>query len=458
MENALTGIGVSETAALIAEASDIVLLIDPDGVIVDYADSGDLIVGRIPESPLCRRWTELVTVESRPKVEEILESARIGAAQRWRQINLFENSSSDIPVSFKAICLSDKGTTLAFGRDMSPIAANQQRLVDAQLALERESARFRHAETRYRILFRNSAEAVLVLDDDTESVVEANDSAHALLGKVGQSLVAKSLADAFDGFDPNLVRVLLAKARSAAHRDVTDALHYAESGTLLATARFVRQEPASFIIVRIAASGADGAIGQVARSDIADRLIDALPDAILLTDERGRVIRANSEFQLLAQLSSEEQVRGHSISRWLGRSGTDANVLLSNLQKHGRLQNFGTTITGEMGAEARVEISSAAVRESNGTSLAFVIRNVDQRLFPALKVDDMPEPRDKLVELIGQLTLKQIVQQTTDEIERLCMEAALMLTGNNRAAAAELLGLSRQSFYLKLRRHGFGDK
>ncbi|MEE4239647.1 MAG: helix-turn-helix domain-containing protein, partial [Anderseniella sp.] len=30
-------------------------------------------------------------------------------------------------------------------------------------------------------------------------------------------------------------------------------------------------------------------------------------------------------------------------------------------------------------------------------------------------------------------------------------------TGNNRASAADLLGLSRQSFYIKLRRHGLLD-
>ena len=45
----------------------------------------------------------------------------------------------------------------------------------------------------------------------------------------------------------------------------------------------------------------------------------------------------------------------------------------------------------------------------------------------------------------------------TDLIERMCIEAALELTGDNRASAAELLGLSRQSLYIKLRRFGIGD-
>ncbi len=49
------------------------------------------------------------------------------------------------------------------------------------------------------------------------------------------------------------------------------------------------------------------------------------------------------------------------------------------------------------------------------------------------------------------------MRQSTDVVEKLCIEAALNLTGDNRASAAELLGLSRQSLYSKLRRHDLGD-
>ena len=36
-------------------------------------------------------------------------------------------------------------------------------------------------------------------------------------------------------------------------------------------------------------------------------------------------------------------------------------------------------------------------------------------------------------------------------------EAALKLTGDNRASAADMLGTSRQSLYVKMHRHGLGD-
>ncbi len=55
------------------------------------------------------------------------------------------------------------------------------------------------------------------------------------------------------------------------------------------------------------------------------------------------------------------------------------------------------------------------------------------------------------------MSLKEIVRESTDLIERLCIEAALAYTGDNRASAAEVLGLSRQSLYSKLHRHGLGN-
>ncbi len=70
---------------------------------------------------------------------------------------------------------------------------------------------------------------------------------------------------------------------------------------------------------------------------------------------------------------------------------------------------------------------------------------------------ELPRTVEHFAELVGRVPLKNLVRETTDLIERLCIEAALELTGDNRASAAEMLGLSRQGFYAKLRRYGLGD-
>jgi len=60
---------------------------------------------------------------------------------------------------------------------------------------------------------------------------------------------------------------------------------------------------------------------------------------------------------------------------------------------------------------------------------------------------------ESVVELIGRESLRDIVAKTTDVVEKMCIETAVELTSNNRVAAAEMLGLSRQSLYVKLRKY-----
>ena len=47
--------------------------------------------------------------------------------------------------------------------------------------------------------------------------------------------------------------------------------------------------------------------------------------------------------------------------------------------------------------------------------------------------------------------------ETTDVIETICIQTAIETTNNNKAAAAEMLGLSRQSLYVKLHKYGLVD-
>lgn len=87
-----------------------------------------------------------------------------------------------------------------------------------------------------------------------------------------------------------------------------------------------------------------------------------------------------------------------------------------------------------------------------------MIRNVERRLSAQPRAThELPRSVEQLTELVGRVPLKDLVRETTDVIERLCIEAALELTNDNRASAAEILGLSRQSLYVKLRRYGLGD-
>src|SRR5262249_44198601 len=147
-----------------------------------------------------------------------------------------------------------------------------------------------------------------------------------------------------------------------------------------------------------------------------------------------------------------------NIDRWIGKSSVDFGILLSNLRQHRSLKLFSSVVRSEHSSPVDVEISAVALGSQDDPSLGFVIRNVGRRSGSDLgSPGEIPRSREQLAELIGRVPLKELVRETTDVIERMCIEAALKLTGDNRATAAELLGLSRQSLYVKLRRFGLAD-
>jgi transcriptional regulator PpsR len=188
------------------------------------------------------------------------------------------------------------------------------------------------------------------------------------------------------------------------------------------------------------------------------RLVHSAPDCLVVTDLDGRVLSANAAFVELAQLATEEQVRGETLDRWLGRTGVDLSVLISNLRQRGAVRLFATTLRGEYGAVTDVEISATMVSQADQPFLGFTIRDVGRRLASESRNHrELPRSVGQLTELVGRVPLKDIVGETTDLIEQLCIEAALELTRDNRASAAEMLGLSRQSLYVKLRRYGLGN-
>ena len=58
-----------------------------------------------------------------------------------------------------------------------------------------------------------------------------------------------------------------------------------------------------------------------------------------------------------------------------------------------------------------------------------------------------------IMKLVGSAPLKELVADTNDIVEKICIETALKMTKNNRVATAEMLTLSRQSLYVKLRKY-----
>lgn len=457
-EKSLGGLDAEATATLVATAADIVLILNAKGVIKDIAVGNEDLAGEEWGSWVGRKWTDIVTIESRPKVEALLKGAADQETPRWRQLNHPSSIGDDLPILYNAVSVGDSKRVVAVGRELRAIASLQQRLVDAQQSMEREYERLRNAETRYRLLFQIASEAVLIVDTATLKVVEANPAAAELLSQAPEKVVGGAFWRVFQTAYRKPIEAYLATVEATGEADgIVVRSRTGETDCALSAALF-RQDDSTFFLVRLT-SREEERSGALTReqSHLLD-VIEQVPDGFVVTDMEGRVLTANQAFLDLAQLVTERQVLGHHLDRWLGRSGVDINVLVSKLREHGTVKFFATKMQGEYGATADVEISGVAVLSGDHPCLGFTFRNVGRRLpAPSAKTSALPRSVEHLTELVGRVPLKQVVQETTDMIERLCIEAALELTGDNRASAAEVLGLSRQSLYSKLHRHGLGE-
>ena len=447
--------------ALLGAANDLTLVVDDGGRLRDFACALDDLAPEEFAHWVGKPVLDVVTQDTRHKVQDLLdEGARPGSTPgRRRQVNALLASGRELPLLLSVARLPT-GLRALCARDLRATAALQQRLVDAQQAMERDYWRFRHAETRYRHLFQVASEAVLVIDANTQRILEANPAAARLVGDGGaQGLVGELFPLGVDARSKEALNNLLAGVRATGRADHGRAELLQARGEVLVSVSTYRQDNVSHFLVRMSQAAPD-LLDQPApsTSSMLLKLVQSVPDCLVVTDLDGRVLSANTAFIELAQLTTEEQVRGETLDRWLGRTGVDLSVLISNLRQRGAVRLFATTLRGEYGAVTDVEISATMVPHGERPFLGFTIRDVGRRLTAEARGrKELPRSVGQLTELVGRVPLKDIVGETTDLIEQLCIEAALELTRDNRASAAEMLGLSRQSLYVKLRRYGVGD-
>ena len=445
-------------AQLITAAADIALVIDDKGAVRDLAIGESELASQVGEV-IGKPWVETVAPDSRVKVEQLLSEATARSMTRSREVNQRIGSDRDVPIRYSAVRLGTPGHVLAIGRDLRSIANLQQQLVSAQQSMEREYARLRHAETRYRLLFQIASEAVLIVNTTSYKVSEANPAAGQLLEDSPQRVIGQPLSAFFAKDRWSEIQTLLGSVRVAGWAEEMST-RLSGGREVVVSASLFRQDNASLFLVRLA-DAKDGLEALPAGGRTTSRLLDvvqALPDAFVVAGADRRVLTANAAFLDLTQLAAEQQVLGEPLDRWVGRPGVDVNILMANLREHGAVRNFATVVHGEFGSVEQAEVSGVSAMHGDQQCFGFVIRTIPRRFSLETPTGpELPQSVEQLTGLVGRVPLKEIVRETTDVIERLCIEAALDVSGDNRASAAQMLGLSRQSLYAKLRRYGLGD-
>jgi transcriptional regulator PpsR len=404
------------------------------------------------EDLIGKEWLSLLREIDRPTAKAAIKEATNQPDTSVRCDAIMELATgNELPMTCWLVSHNGIDVDIA-ALDLLPEASLRQQLLNAQHAMERDYWSKRRLEARYRRLLDMVSEGFVVVDDASGRILEANPVAAALLVAPGSTLVGKPFPIGLDDQARTTMDRLTREARSVTN--TVDGTLKSEAGLELNVAvTYLRQSGEGRLLIRLR----DDSERDYSGSEF-EPFFGSAPDGILALDESGIVLSANQAFLEMAGLASPELIEGRRADRWIGRSAVDLNIVLDHSKQESSVKLYSTTLRTETESMVDIELSVTRVGYNGKTKVILYIRDIGRRITPDQTVDDhLPRSIEQITGRVGRVPLKELVRESTDVIEALCIEAALKLTSGNRASAAELLGLSRQSLYTKLRRFDLGD-
>jgi transcriptional regulator PpsR len=440
-------------SSIISALADFALVIDRDGKILSILAAPNHTATVALDQWENSNVRDYLTTESVRKFADALVGHLSNPdAQRQTELNHYDSKTDvEFPVVYTMHGIGSEETILLMGRDLRPIADMQKQLVDAQIAVERDFELKRGYDTRFRVLMQSVQDAVVFVNVSTGKIIDANAAAAGLLLRSVEELKDTEFAKLFEEQGRSeLLAEMAASALSEGPSSVR--LVDEKSGrNLNAIPSFFRAAGTRTMLCRLTAkTDVEATVGTVPLAMSA--LFEVGPDAIVITDSAGQIVSANEAFLDLTDMAHGAAVSGRSLADFLDRGTVDLKVLLDSTGRSGRMRIYSTKLKGQFEGLSPVNVSATPIEGSPDAAFAFVVRSTDPQ--QKNEQDARTDDPHSAVDLVGNASLKEIVADTTDVIEKICIETAIELTSNNRVAAAEMLGLSRQSLYVKLRKYG----
>jgi len=453
--------------ALIFGLADSIVILDPNSSKVISVKTKGIELGRLKlEGWVGQILSDYVEIDSSNKFVTALKGQvdldSVDPKQLdadWRHINFLSPAKLPTPMLIKVFRFPNQEELVMAARDLGSMAKMQQKLMDTHRSMERDYLRLRHLESRYNTLFENSSEAVLIVDLATKKISQANiAAAKALLLEDTKKIIGSEFAQYFAPENKPDIEELMRSAQNAGKTKALKAKSISSEQDFTIMPSLIVQEGGPQLMVRLGVKSlAQGSSTNKLTQEWYTDALQTAPYGFLVTDASGIVLSANDEFITLTGSFSLAQVLGKPFESWLARGGVDWGVLSNNLKQLSSIRNFATELLAQSNTTIEVEISATTL-STEDRRYAFFIRDV-HRLSQTGPVasSNMAGSVSQLAQLVGRMPMKDIVGETSDMIEKMCIQSALELTQNNRASAAEMLGLSRQSLYVKLHRFGLAD-
>ena len=440
---------------VILRASDISLLIDTAGLILEVIyNTENKNLGGI-EHWRTRNIRDFITKESGIKLEEILNlssNASNKVEKDTIQLNHTKNDGTDFPIQYSVHPTGVNNQILLFGRDLTQIAQAQQELMKTQLKFEREYDRYRSFDTKYRVILEQCGSAFIIVDETGKivdfnkkatTIIERTDLQHITLEELINQRTSTEILNELETLNKNAPSNALKAFLKTSNKEVQ------LKGT------FFRSNEGVHTLIRLNNTANHKAPHAREKLYLSD-LYQKTTDAFVFIDEEGKIVDTNDSFLTLSENANVDEVVGKSFSAFLRNTATDLKILTDNSKKLGKIRNYATEFITAFGSKIPVTISSTWVSNEDDDFYGFILRDSSNIEFEKQN-DNEQYSWEATTKLVGSAPLKELVAQTGDIAERICLETALNLTSNNKVAAADLLSLSRQSLYVKLRKHNLLD-
>ena len=451
----ITNLDQAATADLISRLCDFAFVISHDGEITQTVCSPFLAPRLDLSSWKGLQFQDTLTTESVPKFEARIAQFKEGQKE-LRPVELNHrptHQQTELPVRYTFHWSAEDGSTLLLGSDLRPVAEMQQQLVEAQIALENDYDARREHEIRLKVLMESSDVATVFIALNSGVISSCNSAAEVLLGRSRKELMAAPFAAEFE--DEGVTSLIDRMVTAASDVSITAVLANSARG-----GRSYRLNPTLFRgatsqMLLCKMEPEDSSLEPI--DQLATHLVSFFHkgvDPIVFVNMSGQILSANEAFVSVANVTHAQTLSGRSMSDFFSRGSVDLNVILESARRNGKMRLYSTKILNEHGDERPVEISTTQIRTEREPICVLVMRNARRVEGISTPTSQMSEEEvNSVVELIGSQSLKDVVGRSTDVVEKMCIETAIRMTSNNRVAAAEMLGLSRQSLYVKLRKY-----
>jgi transcriptional regulator PpsR len=441
---------------IISEFGDINIILDTRGKILQIKTPAGSILKNL-NSWINKNIYDFLTIESKEKLNFHLTSLSdlSQSSTKWFELNHISENTGEFPVKYKGFKAANKKNVILIGNDLSPVAEIQKKFVNSQLALEREYSRYRSFETKYKALIEFSEEPLFLLDGVTGKILNLNDSAAKIINEKRDKLVGTSLSKFFN-FKNKSEFIELLKSDEIVK-------NYNSSKNIKSKANFnfqssiFRAENEICIIVRLQKEN-EVKVKENELNNILNKFYDNTRYGIVFTDSIGTIKYVNDSFISLCKIENQQLLIERPFSDFLARGIIDMKVLIEATLENGSTMPFKTQLISNYDIKTEIEITSTKTSINFVDYICFLISHRPNESEPETEnnINEnvvSEKATKKIMKLVGSAPLKDLVADTSDIVEKICIETALKMTKNNRVATAEMLNLSRQSLYVKLRKY-----